>query len=218
MMKPLFLSGLAALTLLTSACDIEMPAGVYSDLGNDVSAANSTTSTVGSHLRLSPNRISQDISTQMARTQGKRFGVDTALVLGVMTQESGFNANAVSHAGAQGLMQIMPSTLSYIKERSGLPISSAFDPEDNVSAGTWYLRSLYDELSDVAESQRWQMALASYNGGIGRVRRAMDKISYATGQAPGTITWAEVSPYMPSETRNYVPAVMSHTAYYRQNM
>lgn len=214
-----FLLAAATLALSLTACDIEMPAMVYSEMpSSGHSSTVRSSSQVNTNLRLPANKISQSESTQLARTQGERFGVDTALVLGVITQESGFNANAVSSAGAMGLMQLMPSTVDHINDSSPVHIASAFNPQDNVAGGTWYLKSLYKQLSGIPDTQRWEFALASYNGGIGRVSRALDKISATTGKARAAITWSELKPYLPSETQNYVPAVMSHTDYYRARL
>lgn len=206
--------------LSLTACDIEMPALVYSEIPGTGSRTSRTSASsdavkVNTNLRLPPNKISQEESTRMAKEQGQRFGVETALVLGVITQESGFNANAVSHAGAMGMMQIMPGTVQHINDMGQVRINSAFDAEENITGGTWYLKSLYNQLKSLPEDRRWEFSLASYNGGIGTVTRAMDKISHATGKANSAITWQDLKPYLPSETQNYVPAVLSHTAYYR---
>ncbi len=214
-MKPfikqlIYTLGSLSLVLSLSACDMEMPSiANLPDGGGRFSTSS---------LRLPARKISQSESVKMAKTQGSRFGVDTALVLGVITQESGFNANAVSPVGAMGLMQLMPSTVKHIKSASPVRIASAFEPSQNVAAGTWYLRSLYNQFQGYPEERRWQFALASYNGGIGRVSNAITKVSKATGKSRTQVTWSEVSPYMPRETRNYVPAVMSHRTYYRQHL
>lgn len=194
-----------------SACDIEMP--FMARLGSGSSSYYSASS-----LRLPPNKLAQSESVKLAKNQGNRFAVDPAMVLGVMTQESGFNANAVSPVGAQGLMQIMPGTLNYIQQKSQLSVDSAFDPGDNAAAGTWYLRHLYNQLQGVAPHQRWHFALASYNGGLARVNNAIKKAQSTTGKSRSQISWSDISGYLPRETRNYVPAVISHTAYYKTQL
>jgi soluble lytic murein transglycosylase-like protein len=81
-------------------------------------------------------------------------------VKAVALVESGFNPDAVSPKGAQGIMQLMPSTA----KRYG--VRNAFDPLENLRAGTMHLRSLLDEFDgDV------RLALAAYNAGSGAVRR-----------------------------------------------
>ncbi|HEY9842728.1 MAG: lytic transglycosylase domain-containing protein [Candidatus Sericytochromatia bacterium] len=197
-----------SLLLGLSACDVEVPS-----LANLPGSGGSATA-----LRLPANKISQSESVKMARQQAQRFGVETALVLGVITQESGFNANAVSPVGAMGLMQLMPTTVSHISSSSPVAIASAYNPGQNVAAGTWYLRSLYNQFKGFPEERRWQFALASYNGGIGRVGQAITKVSQLKHKPRTQVTWAEISSYLPAETRNYVPAVISHAAYYRTQL
>lgn len=87
-------------------------------------------------------------------------GLSPDLVKAVALVESGFNPDAVSPKGAQGIMQLMPSTA----KRYG--VRNAFDPLENLRAGTMHLRSLLDEFDgDV------RLALAAYNAGSGAVRR-----------------------------------------------
>jgi len=87
-------------------------------------------------------------------------GVDEALVRAIMHAESWFNPGAVSHAGAQGLMQLMPAT----QARFG--VADPFDPVDNISAGVAYLAELLDEFDE-----DWELAVAAYNAGENAVRR-----------------------------------------------
>ncbi|MGO4275012.1 lytic transglycosylase domain-containing protein, partial [Paenibacillus sp. TAF58] len=89
-----------------------------------------------------------------------KYGVDTSLVKAVIQQESEFNHQAVSPAGAKGLMQLMDGT------GSGFGVTNPFDPKQNVDAGTHFLSNLikkYDGNEGVA--------LAAYNAGPGRVDR-----------------------------------------------
>ena len=88
----------------------------------------------------------------------RRHGVDPDLVHAVIAVESGYRASAQSPAGAQGLMQLMPST------QRDLGVADAFDPHQNVDAGVAYLRRLTDQFGTV-------LALAAYNAGPGAVRR-----------------------------------------------
>lgn len=82
------------------------------------------------------------------------FSVDAALVRAIMHAESWFNPDAVSTAGAQGLMQLMPAT----QARFG--VSNPFDPVENISAGVAYLSELLGRFGN-----DWELAVAAYNAG-----------------------------------------------------
>jgi soluble lytic murein transglycosylase-like protein len=87
-----------------------------------------------------------------------RYGIEEALLHAVISVESGYNARAVSKAGAAGLMQLMPETA----KRYG--VADIFDPHDNIRAGAHYLRDLLKLFNnDLA------LALAAYNAGEGAV-------------------------------------------------
>jgi hypothetical protein len=89
---------------------------------------------------------------------GARYGVDAALLAAVASQESSFNASAVSPAGAQGLMQFMPATAK------GLGVN-ALDPSSAIDGAARYLSSLSKQFGST------ELALAAYNAGPGTVSR-----------------------------------------------
>ncbi len=95
----------------------------------------------------------------LARREGARYNVEPALIEAIVSNESGFNAGATSSAGAQGLMQLMPST-----SRS-LGVRDPYDPAQNVAGGTRYLRGLLDRF------KRVDLAVAAYNAGPNAVSR-----------------------------------------------
>ncbi|HEY2554185.1 MAG TPA: lytic transglycosylase domain-containing protein [Candidatus Cybelea sp.] len=88
-----------------------------------------------------------------------RRNLDPALVDAVIENESGFDERAVSSAGAQGLMQLMPETAA------GLGVRDPYDARQNVDGGTRYLRSLLDRFGSIS------LALAAYNAGPNAVER-----------------------------------------------
>jgi soluble lytic murein transglycosylase-like protein len=112
-------------------------------------------------------------------------GIDPALLAGLVKQESGFNPNAGSGAGARGLTQLMPGTAS------GLGVSNVLDPVQSLNGGAKYLKQQLDAFGgDVTK------ALAAYNAGPGAVKR-----------------FGGVPPY--AETQNYVRAVQANAAAFR---
>ena len=89
-----------------------------------------------------------------------RYRLPAGLLHAVIRAESAYNPSAVSHAGAQGLMQLMPGTAA----RYG--VSNSFDPVENVRGGAAYLRDLLDMFD-----QDLRLALAGYNAGEGAVMK-----------------------------------------------
>lgn len=133
----------------------------------------------------------------------RRWGLDVYWVYGLMRQESRFVTVARSSAGAQGLMQVMPGTASYVAKRIGLPYTrgQALDMEANVTLGTAYLKMVLDKLDGHPA-----LASAAYNAGPGRVPRwkAAEPIEGAV--------FAETIPI--AETRDYVKKVLANTVAY----
>lgn len=116
--------------------------------------------------------------------------MDWRLMAAQCYQESCFDPNAKSWAGACGLMQIMPSTAAYL----GLPMEMVHQPEANIAAAAKYMAELQSHFSDVGDpGQRILYALAAYNGGFHHIRDAM-ALTRKYGGNPGN--WAEVREYV----------------------
>ncbi|MDP4085150.1 MAG: lytic transglycosylase domain-containing protein [Bacillota bacterium] len=95
---------------------------------------------------------------QIITNAAKTFNIPTKLIASVIKQESNFNPMAVSGAGAAGLMQLMPETAS------SLGVNNVFDPQENVFAGSKYLKQMLEKYGNNVE-----LALAAYNAGPGNV-------------------------------------------------
>jgi len=140
------------------------------------------------------------------RQQAAAKKVDPALIAGVIYTESRFR-DATSHAGAKGLMQLMPETADYIARKSGGTRFTRADlatPQINIAYGTWYLRYLLDKYKG-----NTILTLAAYNAGEGKVdewwREAADR-----GEK---FVVAKHIPF--PETREYVKKVLSARNAYR---
>lgn len=115
---------------------------------------------------------------------------DWRLLAAQCYQESCFDPNAKSWAGACGLMQIMPSTA----ERLGLPLSRMYVPEDNIAAAAKYIKQLSDKFKGIPNAaERQCFVLAAYNGGAHHVRDAMALTAKYGGNCH---RWNDVSRYV----------------------
>jgi soluble lytic murein transglycosylase-like protein len=94
----------------------------------------------------------------MARQAARRYAIPEDLFLRLVQQESGWNANALSHKGAIGLAQLMPGTARYLNVNPN-------DPRQNLLGGARYLREQFDTFGS------WRLALAAYNAGPQAVER-----------------------------------------------
>jgi soluble lytic murein transglycosylase-like protein len=100
-----------------------------------------------------------------------RYNLPPALIKGIIKAESNFQVSAVSHAGAQGLMQLMPGTARE------LGVENPFDIDQNIDGGSRYLRKMLDNFDGDIRS-----ALAAYNAGPGTVRKYKGDVPYQETQ------------------------------------
>ena len=124
------------------------------------------------------------------RANAAELGWDWRMLAAVVYQESKFSINSRSHRGAQGLMQVMPSTAA----RYG--ISDLVDPENNLNAGTKHLKMLQNiwKKRNLEPSEIIRFTLASYNAGEGRI---LDCRSYAADKGYDADKWEEIVKVIP---------------------
>ena len=139
----------------------------------DIGSASAQPTPVGRH------QVRDPVAAHIAEA-AQRFGIPERWIVAVMRAESAGNTRAISRAGAQGLMQVMPATWDHLRARYRLG-SDPFDPRDNILAGAAYLREMYDRYGTIPAM------LAAYNAGPDRYDEHL-----ATGRP------------LPAETRAYV--------------
>ena len=141
--------------------------------------------------------------------------VEAAFVLGLIRQESAFNAAAVSPAGALGLMQLMPDTAQAIGRKIKVAkfkdARLTADPKFNVTLGRAYLDNLVERFGG-----SYLLATAAYNAGPNRVRQWMDTYGDPRQADTDVVDWIESIPF--DETRNYVQRVMENLQVYRSRL
>lgn len=140
--------------------------------------------------------------------------VEPALVYGLSRQESEFNPRAVSHAGARGLMQLMPRTARAVARQIGVPYRRARltdDPSYNATLGSAHLSDLLDDFAG-----SYIMTIAAYNAGAHRVSQWVERYGDPRDPAVDPIDWMENIPF--TETRNYVQRVIENVQVYRARL
>jgi peptidoglycan lytic transglycosylase len=134
-----------------------------------------------------------------------------SLLFAITRQESAFEREAISRAGARGLMQLMPGTARHVADKMGLPFSAerlTADGAYNVLLGRAYLETLIEDFDG-----SYPLAIAAYNAGPGRVRQWLRDYGDPRGGKIHMVDWIENIPI--SETRNYVQRVLENLQVYR---
>ena len=135
----------------------------------------------------------------------ERWQVDPALVYGLMRAESAMQPDALSPAGARGLLQLMPATASAVARRNDLPFNGTaqlMDPAINIPLGVAHLAELQARYDN-----QWIHVAAAYNAGINAVGRWQDERPELDPDV-----WLETLPFF--ETRDYVPRVLAFATIY----
>ncbi|MGL5822174.1 MAG: lytic transglycosylase domain-containing protein [Sarcina sp.] len=150
---------------------------------------------LGQNVQVKPNsnnnKTDMDRINTAVENASKKYGVDRQLIRAIIKAESNFNPKVTSHAGAQGVMQIMPFNFKM------LGITNGYDIEQNINGGVKLLKQYLDRFDGNVE-----MALMAYNGGPG------------TMQKRGVLSSGDLYK-MPKETQNYVPKVLK---FYREKV
>lgn len=188
---------------------------------------------LAANLALSLNRA--DIAVTVAK-QSERQGVpligsgypmlkapgdrpEPALLLSLIRQESAFQYEAVSKAGALGLMQLMPETAAQLaralkiifKRKDNLNDALTHNPSLNVKLGAAYVGDLLDRFNG-----SYVLAIAAYNAGPARIRRWIKDQGDPRSPEIDAIDWIESIPF--AETRDYVERVLECTQIYRRKL
>ncbi len=183
------------------------------DLANDLSMKNVSIKAAQECERKTGSTM---VSYAFPRIEKYMSNVDVewALVHALVRQESRYDAEAVSSAGARGLMQLMPRTAQEVAGKAGLSHQTAWltsRPAHNVALGTRYLDKLLRKYNG-----NYAMALAAYNAGPSRVDRWINEIGDPRNPKTNLVNWIELIPIY--ETRNYVQRVLEGVYVYRQTL
>lgn len=143
--------------------------------------------------------------------RGNGTAPESALVMGLTRQESEFDPEAMSSAGARGLMQMMPATAKLTARRHGLSYGDKrelFTPSTNMQLGMAHVSDLLESFGG-----SYVLSIASYNAGAGRANQWMATYGDPRATNADVVDWIERIPF--NETRNYVQRVLENTQVYR---
>ena len=167
-------------------------------------------SKIASYEKRFHNKYNYPIISTPKYINGRKIP-ETAFILSIIRQESEFDLSANSHAGAKGLMQLMPYTAKLVAKQAKLPYSRSrltTDPEYNINLGSHYIAGLILEYEGA-----YPYAVAAYNAGPKRVRYWKKINKDAQKKQIDYVDWIELIKF--KETRNYVQRVLENYNVYR---
>ena len=167
-------------------------------------------SKIASYEKRFHNKYNYPIISTPKYINGRKIP-DSALILSIIRQESEFDLSANSHAGAKGLMQLMPYTAKLVAKQAKLPYSKSrltTDPEYNINLGSHYIAGLILEYDGA-----YPFAIAAYNAGPKRVRYWKKINKNPQKNQVNYVDWIELIKFR--ETRNYVQRVLENYNVYR---
>ncbi len=191
------------------------------DSGSEILAAELSTnierfdfaiqiSKIASYEKRFHNKYNYPIISTPKYINGRKIP-ETAFILSIIRQESEFDLSANSHAGAKGLMQLMPYTAKLVAKQANLPYSRSrltTDPEYNINLGSHYIAGLILEYEGA-----YPFAIAAYNAGPKRVRYWKKINKNPQKKQIDYVDWIELIKF--KETRNYVQRVLENYNVYR---
>ncbi len=167
-------------------------------------------SKIASYQKRFHNKFNYPIISTPKNINGRKIP-DSALILSIIRQESEFDLEANSHAGAKGLMQLMPYTAKLVSKQAKLPYSKSrltIDPEYNINLGSHYIAGLILQYDGA-----YPFAVAAYNAGPNRVKYWKKINKNPQKKQINYVDWVELIKFR--ETRNYVQRVMENYNVYR---
>jgi soluble lytic murein transglycosylase len=146
--------------------------------------------------------------------RGPDIAPEPAMVLGLIRQETEFDVDAVSGAGARGIMQVMPATAQHSANLAGIP----YRPNDLLSDPAYNIQLGMVEFAHSVGNWGGSpiLAMAAYNAGPTNAKRWIASNGDPRGPAIDPLDWIELIPF--SETRNYVQRVIENTQIYRNRL
>ena len=167
-------------------------------------------SKIASYEKRFHNKYNYPIISTPKYINGRKIP-ESAFILSIIRQESEFDLSANSHAGAKGLMQLMPYTAKLVAKQAKLPYSKSrltTDPEYNINLGSHYIAGLILEYEGA-----YPFAIAAYNAGPKRVRYWKKINKNPQKNQIDYVDWIELIKFR--ETRNYVQRVLENYNVYR---